>query len=181
MVILMVGAMVFIPFVGIATKLVARVEGEHGVLTFTMLIGGVGNMILSFYPAIWWLTAAFRPDRDPELIRLMNDMAWLQFIGGVTLFLAMPLTMVVLGFVDNSPTPLVPRWAGYASAWASLLIICDQVLFFFKTGPFAWNGAIGMWMPVVIFGLYFVMFFYLVRTAVLRDRVDAARLGSSAA
>jgi hypothetical protein len=170
MVIVMFAALVFVPFAAVMAQFVSRIEGGAGVLTYTFLLGAAGNMALTFYPAIWWLTAAFRPERAHDLIQLMNDLAWLQFLGGVTIYLAMPFTVMVVALADNSPEPVFPRWCGYANAAVGVAIIPDQLLFFFKTGPFAWNGLFGVWWPIVCFCAFFLVNFYAVRQAILRDR-----------
>jgi hypothetical protein len=170
MLIVMLSALVFIPFAAVVSQFIARIEGTAGVLTYTFLLGAAGNMCLTFYPAIWWLTAAYRPDRAADLIYLMNDMAWLQFLGGVTLYLAMPLSVMVAALCDKSAQPVFPRWCGYANAWMALTIVPDQLLFFFYKGPFAWNGLFGIWIPATVFGGFFIVNFVVLRKAVLRDR-----------
>jgi hypothetical protein len=170
MIFLMIAAMVFIPFAAVLSQLLARVEGSAGVLAYSMLLGAAGNMVLTFYPAIWWLVAAFRPDRSPELIYLMNDMAWLQFIGGVTMYLAMPISMVVAAFSDDSPNPVFPRWSGFANAGLVVFTVPDQLLFFFQSGPFAWNGIFGFYVPVAAFTTFFLLNLWLARAAILREQ-----------
>lgn len=161
MLFVMLAALLMIPFAGVISQALARVEGGAGVLTYTALLGGVGNMVLTFYPAIWWLVAAYRPGRGVGHVYLMNDMAWLQLIGGVTMFLALPLSIALGAFVDNSTSPVFPRWAGYFNIWICVLIIPDQLLFFFHSGPFAWNGLFGLWLPVTSFAAWFVVTFVL--------------------
>jgi hypothetical protein len=170
MVMVMFSALVFIPFVAITAKYIARLEGGAGTLTYIFVLGGVGNMVLSFYPAIWWLGVAFRPDRAPELFVLINDIAWLQLIGGVSMYLAMPIAQTICAFVDKSENPVFPRWSGFAFFWIIVMILPDQLIFFFHEGPFAWNGLFGLWLPVTMFGLYFILTFIVLRKAILRDR-----------
>jgi hypothetical protein len=95
MLVVMLAALIFVPFAAVTSQFIARIEGTAGVLTYTFLLGAAGNMVLTFCPAIWWLTAAFRPDRRAELIYLMSGMAWLQFLGGISMYLAMPLAVMV--------------------------------------------------------------------------------------
>jgi hypothetical protein len=170
MLIVMFAALAFIPFAAVISQYIARVERGAGVLTYTFLLGAAGNMCLTMYPALWWLIAAFRPDRAPQLTQLMNDAAWLQFLGGVTIYLAMPLAIAVTSLLDRSTNPPFPRWLGYTNLWLAIAIIPDQLLFFFKTGPFAWNGMFGIWLPIVWFGGFFVINFFPVRRAILRER-----------
>src|SRR5690606_8611979 len=55
MVIVMWSALIFIPFAAVISYYLARVEGGFGVLSGAALLGGAGNMVLTFYPAVWWL------------------------------------------------------------------------------------------------------------------------------
>jgi hypothetical protein len=174
MVVVLFSALVFIPFAGILTRTIARIEGGMGVLTYTALLGAAGNMILTFYPAMTWLIAVYRPERDPEILHLMSDAGWLQFVGGATVLLGMPLAIGVTALLDDSPDPVFPRWAGYLNFWLILLILPDQLLFFFRGGPLSWNGLFGLWVPVTAFAVWFVSTFILLRRAVLSERVTSA-------
>ena len=178
MLIVMFAALVFIPFAAAASQFISRIEGGAGVLTYTFLLGAAGNMVLTFYPPVWWLTAAYRPDRPADFIYLMNDMAWLQFLGGVSMYLAMPLAVMVAALCDKSKDPVFPRWCGYANGWMALTILPDQLLFFFHKSPFAWNGLFGIWVPVVVFSAFFIVNVVVLRQAIQRER---ARILNSAA
>lgn len=174
MVLLMWSAGVFIFFAATIGGFLSKVESGAGVLTYGVVIGGCGNMVLTFYPAIWWLVAAYRPERAAPLTYIFNDMAWLQFIGGVSMFAAMPVAIAIAAFIDKSPDPVFPRWSGYVNIMIVLLILPDQLLFFFHSGPWSWNGLFGLWIPVVLFGGWFLVTFYLMRAAVVRARRNPA-------
>jgi hypothetical protein len=170
MVIVMWSALIFIPFAAVISYYLARVEGGFGVLSGAALLGGAGNMVLTFYPAVWWLVAAYRPDRAAEITYVFNDLAWLQFIGGVSMYDALPLAIAVAAFCDKSPNPVFPKWVGYFNLLVVVLILPDQLLFFFHSGPFAWSGLFGLWIPLVVFGAWFLVNFAVLRAAILRDR-----------
>jgi hypothetical protein len=76
----------------------------------------------------------------------------------------------VAAFCDRSDNPIFPRWLGWASLWMAIAIIPDQLLFFFKTGPFAWNGLFGIWLLIVWFSGFFIVNFIPLRQAILRER-----------
>ena len=40
---------------------------------------------------LFWLIAAFRPERNPELVQLFNDMAWVTFTSQVPFLVAQNL------------------------------------------------------------------------------------------
>jgi hypothetical protein len=168
MVLTMIGAALCIPFTAIMARYIARIEGGPSVLTYGMVMGGMGNVVLTFYPAIFWLVAAYRADRSPEIIYLLNDWAWLQLVGGATIFWSMPITMAIASLSDDSVDPVFPRWSGYTAIWMFFLILPDQLLFFFHHGPFAWNGLFGIWLPLGAFGGWFALSSYLMIKAMKR-------------
>lgn len=170
MIVIMFSALVFIPFGAVLVHYVRQIEGGTGMLTYAALLGCAGNMILSFYPAMMWLVAAYRPQRNPQLVYLFSDAGWLQFVGGATVLLAMPLTLAACALLDHNPQPIFPRWFGYLNIWIVLLICPDQILFLFQHGPFSWNGIFGLWIPVTAFAAWFLSTFWLLRRAVLSDR-----------
>ena len=165
MVMLMFAALLAIPFTAALCHQLRELEGRTSILTWTAGIGGAALMCLTFYPATFWLVAAYRPDRSPELTQLINDIAWLQFVGGVTIFLALPIAVLLASFLDERPRAVFPRWLGYFSLWVMLLVIPDQLLFFFHDGPFAWNGLFSLWIPAASFGSWFFVMFVVLKRA----------------
>ena len=168
MVITMFGAMMAMPLGATAAYFISRIEGFVGPLTMLQIMGAVGMAVLTFYPPMWWLIAAFRPDRAADLTLMLNDASWLQWVGGLTIYYPTITTIAIAAFLDKSETPAFPRWFGYANLWLILLLLPGQMIFFFKIGPFAWNGLIAFWLAFSVFGLWFPVAFYVLRKAVLR-------------
>ena len=169
MVIVMWGAAIFLPFTATIADFIARIEGRNGPLTRIATMAGYGNAMLTFYPPLFWLVAAFRPqERSPDLTYLLNDIGWLQFIGGLSLVMPMIIAVGIAILNDKRAEPTFPRWCGFACFLGFVLMLPDQLLFFFKSGPFAWNGLIAFWIPVPVFCLLFIMFFYFLRLDALR-------------
>jgi hypothetical protein len=112
------------------------------------------------------------------MIFMLNDVAYLQFIGGLALIMPMFFVLAVVALTDRTSSPVFPRWTGYASIMTFILFLPDQAIFFFKTGPFAWNGLFAFWIPLTLFGSWFFMVAYLIQRNVLNE---TARLGSGVA
>lgn len=169
------GVIIMIFTMGAANHL-SRIEGRSGPLTHSMLLGGYATAMLTFYPPIWWLTAAFRPEeRAAELTYLLNDIGWLQFIGGVSLVVTMYIGVAIAAFIDKSETPTFPRWSGYFSLWVLVSFIPGQLLFIFKTGPFAWNGLLAFWVPGTMFFGWFIVIGILMVKASGREKAALLR------
>jgi hypothetical protein len=166
MVLCMFAAVMAMPLGATVAYFIRRIEGFTGPLTLLQVMGAVGMAVLTFYPAMWWLIALFRPDRSPELTRMLSDAAWLQFVGGLTIYYPTIVTMAIAAFIDKSERPAFPRWFGYLNLWLFVLLLPGQMIFFFKTGPLAWNGVLAFYLAFIAFGLWFPIAFSVLRKAV---------------
>jgi hypothetical protein len=171
MVITMWGAAFFIPFTAAMADQLRRVEGRSGPLTYMVLMGGFANAIFTFYPPLWWTINSFRPnERSADMIWMFNDVAWIQFLGALSLvMLPMSGALAIAAFSDKSPDPVFPRWSGYVAIWAFLLVVPDQLLFFFKSGIGAWNGLLPFWIPVPAFLGWILLIAWLIRHKALSE------------
>lgn len=154
------------PITAMYCLMIQRIEGRAGVLTYTQLVTGTIALMLFIPPTVVWSVAAFRPDRSPELILMLNDMGWLFFIMTVAPGV---LQVIVLGIAilqDKRPVPLFPRWVGYVNLWAALVLAPGGLAAMFKTGPFAWNGLITFWIALPVFGCWFFLMFFTCMRAV---------------
>jgi hypothetical protein len=168
MVFVLVGSMFYVPWTAILAKLVGRAEGRPGILCYCQIIAGCANLLLTAYPAGWWLIASFRPDRNPELIQLLNDIAWLQFLGVITPFYFVVISIIYAAFLDRDPDPIIPRWVGYFNLWFLITLLPLNIIFFFHAGVFAWNGLFGFYLPFVVFWVWFLVMTHAIRRALPR-------------
>ncbi len=167
MVLSMVAAMFYMPLTAIISYHIEKIEGYIGPLTWCQIMAGVCSVMLTYLPPMFWLITAFRLDRDPKLTQMLNDVAWLQIVGGLTIYLPTLFTISIASFMDKSEQPTFPRWFGYMCLLVFMGQSPGQLVFFFKTGPFAWNGLFAFYIPMIAFFLWFVAAFYLLRKATL--------------
>jgi hypothetical protein len=59
-----------------------------------------------------------------------------------------------------------PRWFGFLSIWCGLLYTPGALTFFFKTGPFAWNGLLTFYIAATAFFLWIVSLVILLLRAI---------------
>ncbi len=162
------------PYFAVLTVQMQRMEGVRPVFAYTQLALGALAIIEFIIPVMIMLAATFRPDRDPEIVQALNDVGWFLFLGVVSTFV---LQLIVIGVAilgDRRETPVFPRWVGYFNIWMALLFTPANILVFFKTGPFAWDGFFIWWIPFTAFLLWFpTNTIYLLR-AVKQDDYDPA-------
>jgi hypothetical protein len=169
------------PWVAVIATQMKRIEGEHSPLTWTQLGLGMISVLVFLFPVIVMLAILFRPGRDPQLILMMDDLSWLPFVGLFMPAMVQGLAIALAIFKDKEEK-VFPRWLGYFNVWVALLFIPDILIYSFKTGPFAWNGLIGFWVALSIFGIWFFVMFPYLRRAILSQaaEADAAAAGPAA-
>ena len=124
---------------------------------------------------IAWLTAAFRPERAPQLTLLLNDFAWLAFTTPVGFVFAQNLCLALGIYMDARSKPIFPRWVGHFNILMGLLMAPGALAMMFTTGPFAWNGILAFWLRIGAFALYVLVMFFVVRTAIDRQVHEAGQ------
>ncbi len=146
-------AVLWIPWTAQLTVAMWRIEGSSPVLTIIQLIGGVLTAwVLMFCPAIW-ATAAFRPEINSNLVRMLNDLGFILFNITYAVTSVQAIAAGLVGLADKSARPLFPRWVCGWAIFTGLSFIPLTAMPFFKTGPLAWNGLISFW---TLFGTYFI-------------------------
>ena len=154
-----------------------RIEGDGALMANAQLLMGGVSVLLVIFPCFLWEAIAFRPERDPEELRLINDIAWLAFIGAFSPAMAQCFSVGYAVVQDTSERPVFPRWVAYYNFWTAFLFLGGAVVFFAKSGPFAWNGLLAFWVPAVVFGLWFAVMFVVMRRAI-RDQAQSPSAGS---
>jgi hypothetical protein len=81
----------------------------------------------------------------------------------VTVIALRPATQLV----KNNP---FPRWWGYLSLWITIMFEAGAVAFVPRSGPFAWNGLLVFWSPLILFSVWITIQSWLVFRA-LRGQV----------
>lgn len=174
----MFAAALFAPLVAVISVQLKRIEGEHTPLSNTQLALGSLLVVFFIFPVMWWQTAAFRPEsaRSPEGIQLLNDLAWIPFVGVVSTGVIQALGVGLTILQDTRDVPIFPRWLGYYSLWSALIFVPGGIIVFFKSGIFAWDGLIGFWTVLAVFALWVLLMSFAVLRAINAQNVEYRRL-----
>lgn len=167
MAIMACGSVLYLPWTITLAELMQEIEKKSFILTGTQIAGGIVSQLTFFIPTYLWATAAFRPERSPEITQALVDQAWLLFITPIAPFIIQYIAFATAIFMDDKPNPTFPRWLAYLQIWVSLSFLPGLLAYFFKSGPFAWNGFFVWWIPLTLFLIWFVAMFIECRKAVL--------------
>lgn len=147
-----VGSVFWWSFAAAIKMQMQRVEGPMHPLATVQMAASTGGLIALIIPAYLWLALAYRPAQvSPETLQLVNDFAWLTFIGMFPPGLLQNVALGICILSDKSEEPVYPRWLAYVCFWAATGFLPTALLPFFHDGPFAWNGIIGFWIPALAF------------------------------
>jgi hypothetical protein len=158
-----------VPLFAVTAVQISRTSTSSSVFTYAYVICvGVGTtaFILADY---CWGVAAFRPDRDPQLISLLNDMAWFFFIAPVGTIVVQNLCLAMSIYLDDQPEPIFPRWVAHFNIGISVLLIPSAFSILFKTGPLAWNGGVSFTLRIAVLAIYLVVMFLVLLRVVRRQ------------
>jgi hypothetical protein len=167
--VMMVSFGLICPFAAVISIQLNRMKGGPSIWSYTQLACGACGGALVMIPLMLWAGAAFRPERAPELIVLLNDMAWITFLWPVPPFF---LQVVATGFAilsDQSEQTILPRWSGFFCLWCAVMFLPGLLLIFFQTGPFAWNGLLTFWLGATVFFTWYVVMSVVLGKSILRQ------------
>ncbi len=160
----------YLPWTAVLSARMRRIEGASPVLTYLQLIGGALTVMVVSMSATFWIAAAFRPERNPEITQMLHDMGWLTID---QLYFCTTLQMVaaaVVGLYDKAPRPMLPKWACWYAIWAGLTFLPASLTAFLKHGVFAWNGVMSYYFPYFAWLSWFSIFSFCILAAIARER-----------
>jgi len=147
----MFASALLLPFFAVVSAEIKKIEGPWGLLGQIQFGGAIILVTIFQLICLFWLTASYRPEISPEITRMLNDFCWFCWSSFIPTYMLQFFAMAVAGFMDKRTNPLWPRWAAYLNLWVAVTGAGGVMAVFFKAGPFAWNGILGFWIPVVLF------------------------------
>ena len=157
-----------LPWGGAICAQMLRIEGARAPLAWAW-VAAQGCVVIEFvYPCTFWLVAAFRTDY-PTRVQTFNDLGWLPFLGIVCTGIFQMVALAALTLRDQRPVPVFPRWFAYFQLWCAVGVGLTFGVYIVKTGPLAWNGILGFWIPVSFYFLWVVVTTLVTARAIKND------------
>lgn len=169
MVVSMAGSALLVPFGVALSGQLKRIDGAKALADTQMVSCALLSLEFIIPIGVWMATAYRADDRSADITRALHDLGWILFM---TVIWSLWVQLVAIGIavlLDRSPSPALPRWYGYFSLWEAVLILPAGLVLFFKDGPFAWDGIIGIWVPLVTYAAWILTTSYCVHTALGRQ------------
>ncbi|WP_024805983.1 hypothetical protein [Nocardia sp. BMG51109] len=158
-----------VPFFVLIMAQMMRMKGQSRIFAFSYLTAIVAGTTLFALSNIFFATAAFRPGRGDELVQVLNDLAWIVFIAPIGMVVAQFVLLALAVYFDDDRDPIFPTWLGHYSLLTAVAMAPSAGAAVFRDGPLAWDGAISFWLRNGAFALFFVVMFFLLRSALGRQ------------
>ena len=148
---------------GVLVLIVGGAGVSNGIVVYhmkRMTVGSVmayaymGSMSIGALPgcllvAFSFLTAVYRPGRDPHILELLYDLGLLSYVGSLGCFSTAYFAFAVAILYDKNE--IFPKWLAYVNIWQIVTEILTVAVFVSKAGPFAWNGCNSFWLGTAVF------------------------------
>jgi hypothetical protein len=159
---------IFLGFASMGTGAVVvqmkRMSGSPVLAYAYLACGAVAALPGCYFCALLFSVAAFRPDRDPQIIALLYDAGFVGFIGCLGCFVTQYLVFAAAIFLDKRG--IFPKWLGYMTIWNLVTELVAAPVWIFRRGPYAWNGLLSFYLGVVIFVVWLACLIVSLRKAI---------------
>jgi hypothetical protein len=137
------------------------------------VIGVAGAAPIAFLTStVFWLVAAFRPDRSPDLTLLCNDLAWITFTCAVPFLIALCVFVAVSIAYDGQEQPVFPRWVAQFNVVIAIALVPAGFAGLTMNGVFAWNGFVSFWVKNVAIALWIIVMAFALKQAMPREPIE---------
>jgi hypothetical protein len=182
MIVFNVCGIMLVPFYMVVVEQMKRMATPTQVLPYAFLAAIASGTTLFAIADLFWLIAAFRPERNAELVVLLNDLAWITFIAPVGMLLVQCAALALAIYLDARPKPIYPRWVAHLGVLTAIALVPSAGAALVQSGPFAWDGALSFWVRNGVYSLFLVVLIIVTWSAVRRQAgeqpVDTAPLAA---
>jgi hypothetical protein len=163
----------FFYFFAVVTSLqMRRIEGGMGLLSYVQLTSAVVAPTGWVYPLCLLATAAYRPERNPDLILALSDQYYLTMIGVAFIFSINIASIGLAAIFDRRAQPVFPKWFGYANIVFAIIFAPGIFVYAYLSGPFAWNGTFALKLPMYAFPFWKAMMIWGLLRAIRSEEAE---------
>jgi hypothetical protein len=135
-----------IPILMLIVMQIRRMEHRTPIFSYSMIGCAAGGPTLFLVANLFWLLAAFRPERSPELTQMFNDLAWVTFSSGVPFLIAQSVVLALAIYLDGRPRPVFKPWLAHFNLLIAAALAPAAFTGLTKDGPVAWDGLLTFWV-----------------------------------
>ena len=139
-------AVAIIPFLALIVMQIRRMAHRTPILEYCYLGCLTGGPMLFFIADLFWLLAAYRPERPAEQTQLFNDIAWITFTSQVGFLIAQCVFLALAIFLDRQARPVFRPWVAHFNLLIAASLAPAAFVGLYLSGPLAWDGLLSFWL-----------------------------------
>jgi hypothetical protein len=161
-----------IPVVMLLVMQIRRMAHRTPILSYSLLACAGGPPSLFLIANMFWLLAAFRPERAPELTQLFNDLAWVTFTILVPYMIAQSLLLALAVYWDRQARPVFKPWVAHFNLLIAAALAPAAFTALAFTGPIAWDGLLSFWVKNIAIAVWIVVMGVVLGQTIRRQRTE---------
>jgi hypothetical protein len=161
-----------IPILALIVMQIRRMAHRTPIFSYAIIACAAGGPTIFLMANLFWLTAAFRPMRDPQLTLMFNDLAWVTFSSQVGFLIAQSVILALAIHLDRQERPVFKPWVAHFNLIIAALLIPAAFAGAAMTGPIAWDGLLTFWVRNIAIGLWIVVMAVVLGRAIERQRAE---------
>lgn len=163
-----------IPILALIVMQMRRMAHRTPILSYSFLGCVAGAPTLFLLANLFWLLAAFRPERNPELTQLFNDMAWVTFTSQVGFMIGQSVILALAIYLDRQPRPVFRPWVAHFNLLVAVALVPASFVGLALDGPLAWDGVLSFWVKNIAIALWIVTMGIVLGQTIYRRRREAS-------
>jgi len=161
-----------IPTIILLAMQVRRMAHRTPILSYSLIACAGGPPCLFLIANMFWLLAAFRPERAPELTMLLNDLAWITFTILVPYLIAQCLLFALAIYWDRQDQPVFKMWVAHFNLLVAIALAPAAFTALTFTGPLAWDGFVSFWVKNIAIAVWIVVMGVVLGQTIRRQRTE---------
>ncbi|WP_341286229.1 hypothetical protein [Mycobacterium decipiens] len=166
-----------IPVLILIVMQIRRMAHRTPIFSYCMLGCVAGGPTLFLIANVFWLLAAFRPERNPELTQMLNDLAWITFTSQVPFLIGQSVILALAIYFDDPSRPVFKRWVGHFNLLVAATLVPAAFVGIALAGPMAWDGALSFWLKNASIAAWIVVMGVVIGQAIYRERAQCRQRG----
>jgi hypothetical protein len=161
-----------IPILALIVLQIRRMAHRTPIFSYAIIACAAGGPTIFLMADLFWLLAAFRPMRDPQLTLMFNDLAWVTFSTQVGFLIAQSVILALAIHLDRQERPVFRAWVAHFNLAVAALLVPAAFAGAAMTGPLAWDGLLTFWVRNIAIGLWIVVMAIVLGRAIQRERAE---------
>jgi hypothetical protein len=159
-----------IPLLALIAMQMRRMAHRTPIFSYGILACAAGGPTIFLLANLFWLLAAFRPERDPELTLLFNDLAWVTFASQVGFLIAQSVILALAIYLDRQARPVFAPWVAHFNLLVAAALVPASFVGLALEGPLAWDGWLTFWVRNIAVALWIAVMGLALGRVIYRQR-----------